>query len=228
MTKVHLLERRPQQAPESAAGAPLLLMLHGYGSNEYDLFELANLLDPRLHIVSLRAPINVGFGFAWYQLYGTPGNLIPDPATRTQAIGTLQHCVAEIPPHVQTDPRRTYLFGFSQGAALSLALALHAPDRVAGVIAISGYLDPETTAGADPSVLQGREILMIHGMYDDVIPVEAARQSRVYLEQHAARLQYHENPIGHSIHPEGLAVMQRWISERLDASAQLDSLERQA
>jgi phospholipase/carboxylesterase len=219
MTRIHMIERRPHQAPEGTAAAPLLLLLHGYGSNEEDLFELSNYLDPRLHIVSLRAPINIGFGFAWYHLGGEPGNLLPDASTRSAAIEIAQHCVAALPERLGTDPQRTYLFGFSQGAALSLALALRAPDYVDGIIAVSGYLDPETTAGTDPTLLRDREILMIHGEYDDVIPVEAARRSRDYLQDHAAHLRYYEHPIGHSIHPQGIQLIQSWLTERLDSES---------
>lgn len=213
-TTIHTIERRPKAA--GAGPAPLLLLLHGYGSNERDLFDLAGYLDPRLHIVSARAPLALDWGgFAWYNLGGAPGRLIPDAAGRDRAIETLAKFVAALPGRLGSDPQRTYLLGFSQGAIISLGLAWRAPAHIAGVVAVSGYLDPEVAAGAPEAGLAGLPILQIHGAYDDVIPVGAAHLTRDALAATPARHEYHEHPVGHSIHPDGMRAIQSWIAARL-------------
>ncbi|WP_416181094.1 alpha/beta hydrolase, partial [Chloroflexus sp.] len=123
--------------------------------------------------------------------------------------------VSELPGRIGTDPQRTYLFGFSQGAILSLALAWRIPERIAGVIAANGYLDPALTMQPPAPGLSQLPILQLHGSYDEVIPVEQARATRDLLAQYAPRHQYHEDPVGHSLHPNGLNLMQRWLAEQL-------------
>lgn len=214
-TSIKTVERRPRVASEGPP--PLLLLLHGYGANERDLFDLADHVDPRLHVVSARAPMSLPWGgFAWYHLGGQPGALVPDPETRDRAPELLERFVEALPGHAGADPRRVYMLGFSQGAIISLALAARRPELMAGLVAVSGYLDPEMLPPSGPASLAGLPILHMHGAYDDVIPVAAAHMTRDVLGQTGARYEYHEYPIGHGIHPEGLSVIQSWLAARLD------------
>ncbi|MBX0327200.1 dienelactone hydrolase family protein [Oscillochloris sp. ZM17-4] len=213
MTTIHTIERRPRAA--SAGPPPLLIMLHGYGSNERDLFDLGEYLDPRLHIVSARGVLNLGFGFAWYHLGGAPGNLVPDPETRARARDLLAKFVADLPGRLGTDPWHTYLLGFSQGAVMSLALAAHEPARLAGVIPLSGYLDPDSLDAPLPAAIADLPILQIHGTEDEVIPIAAARRTRDALAPLARRHTYQEYPVGHTISMDGLMLVRDWLAERL-------------
>lgn len=211
---IHTIERKPRVA---SAQPPLLVMLHGYGSNEHDLFSMADELDPRLHIVSARGMLALPWGgYAWYHLGGAPGNLLPDPQTRALALDLLVKFIEAMPARVGSDPRRTYLFGFSQGSVMSLALATRIPEQLAGVIAVSGYLDPDLSDGQPPAGLDGLPILQMHGTYDDVIPVTAAHKTRDILALTQADHIYREYPIGHNISLEGLQLIQQWLEEQLD------------
>lgn len=213
-TAIKTIERKPRVAAESPP--PLLLLFHGYGASEHDLFDLADYVDPRFHVVSARAPIALPWGgFAWYHLSGMPGRLIPDPQTRAQAADLVERFVEALPGRIGADPRRTYVLGFSQGAVISFALALRRPELVAGLIPISGYLDPELLPPRGVQALDGIPILHMHGTYDDIIPVAAAHMTRDMLRESGARYEYHEYPIGHGIHPDGLRLIQTWLAERL-------------
>ncbi|MEI7772267.1 MAG: alpha/beta hydrolase-fold protein [Chloroflexales bacterium] len=213
MTTIHTIERKPRAASDGPA--PLLIMLHGYGSNERDLFDLGDYLDPRLHIVSPRGVLNLGFGFAWYHLGGVPGSLVPDPATRAHARAVLSSLVSDLPGRLGTDPQRTYLLGFSQGAIMSLALAAHIPGQIAGIIPVSGYLDPDSLDAPLPAAVADLPILQIHGTEDEVIRVAAARRTRDFLTPVAKRYTYQEYPIGHTISMDGLLLIQGWLAARL-------------
>lgn len=213
-TTIKTIERKPRAETDGAP--PLLLLLHGYGADERDLFDLADETDPRLYIVSARAPLALPWGgYAWYHLGGEPGRLVPDAATRATAAALLERFVADLPGRVGADPRRVYLLGFSQGAILSLALAARAPQLVAGVVAVSGYLDPELLPEQMPS-FEGLPILQLHGSLDTMIPIEAAFRTRDLLQTTKARYEFHEYRVGHGIHPDGLREIQRWLRERLD------------
>lgn len=213
MTTIHTIERKPQVASERP---PLLLLLHGYGASEHDLFDLADHVDPRMHVLSARAPLALPWGgFAWYHLGGAPGRLIPDPASRAEAVALIERFVPMLPERLGTDPQRTYVLGFSQGAIIALALAMARPDALAGVIALSGYLDPELMPVTPHEALNGLPIIQMHGAYDDVIPVAAAHMTREAMGLLPVRYSYHEHPIGHGIHPDGLRQIQAWLAERL-------------
>lgn len=213
MTTIHTIERKPRVASERP---PLLLLMHGYGASEHDLFDLADYADPRMHVVSARAPLALPWGgFAWYHLGGAPGRLIPDAASRAEAVALVERFVPALPERLGTDPQRTYVLGFSQGAIVTLALAMARPEALAGVIALSGYLDPELTPETPPPALSGLPIIQMHGTYDDVIPVTAAHRTNEALSRMPVRHVYHEHPVGHGIHPDALGLIQNWLKERL-------------
>jgi phospholipase/carboxylesterase len=214
MTTVHTIERPPQTPQEEAP--PLLLLLHGFGSNEHDLMGLSPYLDKRLHIVSARAIFDVGFGFGWYYLYGVPGNLISDDATRAKSLEVLTKFIGDLPGRLGTNPRRLYLLGFSQGAVMSLNLALTVPHLVAGAIVASGYLDEKVLPRVQPDNLSHLNFLVMHGTEDDLITVEGGRGIRDYLETLPVQLTYCEYPIGHGIHPDALSLIPEWLSSRID------------
>ncbi len=216
-TTIRTIERPPRV--QSADLPPLLVLLHGFGSNEEDLMGLAPYLDPRLHIVSARGIYDLGYGgYAWYYLYGTPGNLYPDPNTRSNSLEVITKFVTALPTRLGTDPQHTYLMGFSQGAILSLALALTAPQLLAGVVAISGYFDDWVMPQVNLENLSKLDILQIHGTEDEMIAVKYGRQSRDALQALPLQLTYREYPIGHSIHPQALNDIQQWLNERLSGS----------
>lgn len=214
MTKIYTIERPPQSTKTTPP--PLLLLLHGFGSNEHDLMGLSPYLDGRFHIVSARAIFDIGFGYAWYHLYGVPGNLIADDATRAQSLEVLTRFVGDLPGRIGADTRQVYVLGFSQGAVMSLNLALTMPHLIAGVVAISGYLDEQVIPNVQPGNLSDLEVLVMHGTADDVIPVAGGRGIKAYLEQTPARLTYREYPVGHGIHPEALPLITQWLSTQVD------------
>jgi phospholipase/carboxylesterase len=213
--QIRTIERRPQHA-DGNTKPPLLVLLHGYGSNEHDLMGLAPYLDPRFHIISVRAILELGPGaYAWYHLYGTLGNLIPDEATRAQSLEVVTKLMAELPEQAGADPEQVYLFGFSQGAVMSTSVMLTAPHLISGVAAFSGYLDDKIVPQIVPDQVQGKPLLMTHGTADEVISVSAARKSREVLETLPIDFTYEEYPTGHNIHPNALLLAQEWFKARL-------------
>ncbi len=220
-TTIRTVERPPQQASEQP---PLLIMLHGYGSNEQDLFGLADHLDPRLHIVSARAILMLGAGaYAWYHLSGVPGNLIPDDETREQSLAVLQQFVPAVIERTGANPQQVFLLGFSQGAVMSLGIGMTRPElATGGILAFSGYLNQSDVPATPPPAFSDLHILIEHGTDDNIIPISAGRASRDALQALPVHLTYEEYRIAHSIHPNGLLLAQRWLSERLAATAAAD------
>jgi phospholipase/carboxylesterase len=115
------------------------------------------------------------------------------------------------------DPARVYVAGFSQGAIMALAALLTAPERIAGVAAMSGRLLPEVLPHAAPDdALRGKPVLVVHGTADEKLGVHLARSARDALGRFPLDLAYRELDMGHRVTEESLGVVSGWLSARLD------------
>ena len=216
LSLTHLV-REPRERSEGRP--PLLLLLHGVGSNEEDLFGLAPYLDERFLVVSARAPVVLGPGsYGWFRIDFTPEGMVADVAQAKRSLGMLPAFLEELSAAYGTDAGATYLAGFSQGAMMSLALLLTSPARLAGVAAMSGRLPAQVLEREpDREALAGRRVIVTHGLYDPVLPVEGARAARRFLEGLPVDLTYREYPMGHEVSMESLRDVAAWLSGALDA-----------
>jgi phospholipase/carboxylesterase len=214
---VHLV--RPPRA-ESLGKPPLLIQLHGVGSNERDLFSFADLLDPRFQVVSVRAPLVRGpDAFAWFEVQFLPNGFAINPEQLRQSRDRLLEFIPAAVEAYGANPERVYLLGFSQGAIMSLTTLLSQPQPIAGIAAMSGRLPPEAEPWIAPAdQLAGTPIFMAHGTFDEVIPVTYARGALEVLRTLPVDLTYREYPMPHTIGPEALRDMLAWLTARLDAS----------
>lgn len=207
----------PPRTP--SASPPLLLLLHGIGADERDLLPLAPHLDPRLHVISARAPhLAEPMGHRWYEIDWSVTPPRADAAEIVASRALLAAFVEEAAATYGTDPSRTFLLGFSQGAIMSLALLLARPELVRGVIAHSGRLarlpGPEPAAGA----LSRAEVLQLHGQDDPVVPIDQGRRAHEVLATilgPRATFRAFEG-LGHGISEESLAAAAGWLAARLD------------
>ena len=197
---------------------PLLLLLHGVGSNENDLFGLAPYLDERFLILSVRAPNTLGPGsYAWFDVDFTPRGPVIDPAQAEASREALIDFIGEAITAYGVNPNQVYMMGFSQGAIMSASIALTRPDLVAGVALMSGRILPEIQSlMAAPEKLEGLPILVVHGVADTVLPINHGRASHQLLASLPVELTYHEYPIGHEVSQESLADVSSWLSAQLD------------
>lgn len=198
---------------------PLLLLLHGVGSNEHDLFALAPYLDARFLIVSARAPVALDYGgYGWFRIDFTPQGMVADVEQARESLRLLPGFVDELVETYGADAGRVYLLGFSQGAMMSLALTLTRPEMVAGLVAMSGRL-PRQALEVEPDreALKGKPVLVTHGLYDPVLPVENGRDIRDHLAALPVELTYREYPMQHEVSPESLRDVAGWLTERLDS-----------
>lgn len=204
---------------------PLLLLLHGVGSHEADLFALAPTLDRRLLCLSLRAPFVLAPGsYAWFEVELNPVAPVIDVEQAEESRRRVAEFIPRAVQHYRADPARVFVLGFSQGAIISLALCLTRPDLLAGVVALSGRTLPELfsqegpMAGrlAPPEALEGLPILVLHGTHDPVLPIHFGRDTRERFDALPVDLRYHELPMAHTVSPEALVLAQRWLTDQLD------------
>ncbi|HET6449633.1 MAG TPA: phospholipase [Conexibacter sp.] len=209
---------RPANGPPHGA----LVLLHGRGTDERDLQPLADALDParRLVTVTPRGPWTFPGqpGAHWY-LVRRVG--FPDEETFSATYARLADWLDALPEALGVPWERTLLGGFSQGAAMSLALGL-GPQRPApaGILALSGFLPHVPGYEPNLSARAGFPVALGHGAADPVIPVAFARQARERLLAADVELRYRETPgMGHTIDPAFVLELRDWLAARTPASA---------
>ncbi len=218
LSLTHLI-REPARETAADPLPPLLLLLHGVGSNERDLMGLAPWLDGRFFVASARAPITLGYdAYGWFRFEFTPnGPVVMDPAEAESSFRLILRFMDELIEAYGVDPNRTYLVGFSQGTIMGLSVALTHPAKVAGMVAMSGrFPDAIRPQIAPLEELEDLPILLQHGTEDPVLPIHYGRAARKILDSLPVRLDYREYRMGHHVTQESLADMSAWLTARLD------------
>lgn len=196
--------------------APVLIMLHGVGSNENDLIGLADAIDPRFAIYSLRAPIVLGpQSFSWFQVNFTSQGPVHDPVGAEKSRVMLKEFIEEIQKNPNLDSKQIFLMGFSQGGIMNLSLALTEPSHVKGVIVIGSRTLQEISAQArKKSYSNTPKVLLLHGLHDNRLPIFHAEASEEVLKSAGYDYQFKKYQAGHEISPEMLRDIQGWLESQ--------------
>lgn len=193
---------------------PLLLLLHGYGSNEADLFSFADELPDEYYIISARAPYDLQYGsYAWYAInFDADQNKFSDHDQAKVSRDIIAGFIDELIQTYPIDPEKVTLVGFSQGSILSYAVALSYPEKVQKVVAMSGYLNLEIVSDDYlKNTFNNLKIFASHGTSDQVIPVAWARKTPALLENLGIDITYKEYPIGHGVAPQNFYDFKSWL-----------------
>ena len=196
---------------------PLLLLLHGYGSNEADLFSFANELPDEYYVISARAPYDLQFGsYAWYAInFDADQNKFSDHNQAILSRDLVVKFIEELKSNFPIDSADITLIGFSQGSILSYSIALSYPNIVQRVGALSGYLNLDITVdNYQNKDFSGLKIFSSHGTVDQVVPVEWARKTDPILKNLGINSTYKEYPIGHGVSPKNFFDLKDWLQEK--------------
>jgi phospholipase/carboxylesterase len=208
--------------PASGPPAGALVLLHGRGADEHDLFPLLDLLDPERRLLSAtpRGPLSLPPGGAhWYAVreigFPDPGTFWP---THERLTGWLDALLAE--HGLKHD--QLVLGGFSQGTVMSYAVGLGAGrPQPAGIIALSGFMPTVEGFELDLSERSGFPVAIGHGAADPVIAVQWGRQARERLEAAGADVAYEEHSGAHGIDPRFLRRLPAWVAEALGSAGKV-------
>jgi len=195
---------------------PLLLLLHGYGSNEEDLFSFASELPDEYYVISARAPYDLIYGsYAWYAInFDADENKFSDVEQARSSRDLIADFIDELIDNYAIDAHKITLIGFSQGSILSYALALSYPEKVQRVVAMSGYLNLDMmTENYAQNDFSNLKIFASHGTVDQVIPVDWARKVAPALEQLKIDVTYKEYPVGHGVAPQNFFDFRNWLAQ---------------
>ncbi|MDF9797287.1 phospholipase/carboxylesterase [Catalinimonas alkaloidigena] len=210
------IKRDPQI--KSDKNPPMLVLLHGLGSNEQDLFSFAPLLDPKYLILSVQAPISYGFGgYAWFNIDLTSGipsaNIQQVMHARRQLHSFMNEAIATYQP----DLDQIYLCGFSQGAIMSYATAFSEASRVRGIVAMSGYILREITPQLSfKPELRKLKIFATHGTGDQVLPIFLGRATNDYLRTLKLDYTYKEYDMAHEVNMDCFNDVKAWLAEQVN------------
>lgn len=197
--------------PEERAGRPLLVMMHGLGSHEGDLFGLNRFLPSGLIVASLRAPLTYGGGYAWFQSGAVA------PSSDTSQLDASVRGVLEWIDARDVEPQGIGLMGFSQGGCMALQLIREAPDRFDYVLQLSGFVANARHSGDAElaSKLPRIPVFWAHGDHDDVIDTSAVTRTSEWLTEHTS-VQAHQYQMAHTVSQEELADMVDFVREELN------------
>ena len=208
---LHYLVQEPKTIKDQN---PLLILLHGYGSNEEDLFSFAPELPDDSYVISVRAPYDLQpYGHAWYAIhFDADENKFSDNVQAKQSVEIIASFIDEIVKQYPIDTENVTLIGFSQGAILSYATALTYPEKVTKVVALSGYFNQEIMPEViDTKAISHLKFFVSHGSVDQVIPVDWARKAKPALENLGLEVEYQEYPIGHGVSPKNFYDFKNWL-----------------
>ena len=210
-SNIEYLIREPKIKKEKN---PLLLLLHGYGSNEEDLFSFASELPEEYYVVSARAPYDLQpYGHAWYAItFDADQNKFSDDDQAMESRDLIARFINELISELPIDSENVTLIGFSQGTILSYAVALSYPEKIRRVVALSGYLNEGILAsGYETKDFKNLKMFISHGTQDQVIPVDWARKAPEALKNIGIEVEYKEYPIGHGVSPQNFHDLKNWL-----------------
>jgi phospholipase/carboxylesterase len=210
---LHHIVREPKIKLEKN---PLLLLLHGYGSNEEDLFSFSSELPDEYYVISARAPYDMMYGsYAWYAInFDADENKFSDLEQAKESRDLVAKFIDEVVNHYPIDSNSVTLIGFSQGCILSYAIAMSYPEKVQRIVGMSGYFNEEIAIpNYKNNSFENLKIFASHGNVDQVVPVEWARKAKPILDSLKIENVYKEYPVGHGVAPQNFYDFKNWLQE---------------
>jgi phospholipase/carboxylesterase len=200
-----------QERPAVGDAAGLLVLHHGRGADERDLLGLGEMLDPdrRLHVVTPRAPLEIGGGYHWYVV---PRVGYPDPETFHAAFDLLAAFHDQLWERTGIAPEGTFLGGFSMGSVMSYSMGLAGGrPKPAGILAFSGFIPVVDGWQPDLASRDDLPVFIAHGRRDPIMAIDFARRAKALLDAGGLPVEYHESDAGHEIDPTHLRAATDWL-----------------
>ena len=210
---LHYLIREPKVKLDKNI---LLLLLHGYGSNEQDLFSFETALPDNCYVVSARAPFDLQYGsYAWYAInFDTDENKFSDIQQAQTSRDLIVNFIDELSENYSIDMQNVTLVGFSQGCILSYAVGVSYPDKISKIVAMSGYFNEKIAVpDFEKNNFKNLKIFASHGAVDQVVPVSWARKAKPALSKLNIDIEYSEYPVGHTISQQNFHDAVNWLSK---------------
>lgn len=189
---------------------PTVFTLHGKGSNERNMFGLVAPLADDFIIIGIRGNLPLGAGYQYYDLKSL-GNPIREMFD--EAVKQLEEFIHYATEKYPIDSGKRYLLGFSQGAILSMTLALTMGDELNGIVALNGYVPDFVKTEYPLRSVKDVSIFVSHGEYDSVFPVRIGHETASYLKDQTQRLTFKLYPTDHGVSEENQLDVLNWLKQ---------------
>ncbi|MFC0780813.1 alpha/beta hydrolase [Flavobacterium sp. HJSW_4] len=213
-TKLHYLIREPKI---KTANPPLVILLHGVGGNEQNLFSFAPELPDNFVVVSARGPLTFGpNSFAWFQVDFSTGKPQINAEQAENSRLMLIDFINDLKSEINFNSEEVYLMGFSQGGIMSYSVALTAPEKVKGIAVMSGRLLPEIKPFmADEKRLEKLKIFISHGKQDAVLNYQYAIDATDFLKTKNLNPDFHSYEEGHTVNRQMFDDVNLWLKNNI-------------
>jgi phospholipase/carboxylesterase len=210
LAKLHYIIREPKV---KTVDAPLLILLHGVGSNERDLFSFADQLPDKFRVIALRSPVKLAENsYGFYRIDFSNGKMSFDPDEELKGRKLLIDFVSAAKKKFGTKSK-VILVGFSQGAIMSYNVLLTQPELLTGIAAMSGRIMEGLKPNVSKKKLEAVKVFISHGTEDQVLGIQYGRTALTYFKSIGITPEYHEYPVGHTISSQNLSDLITWLNE---------------
>jgi phospholipase/carboxylesterase len=202
-----------EQTNADTQNQPLVIFLHGYGSNEQDLFGIKDDLPASYTYLSVRAPMTLEEGsYQWFRKKGEGAYNGETDDLKTSG-QVLQDFIAQAAKKYHTEPDKVVLVGFSQGAIMSYEVALRHPEAVGAIAALSGRILPVLKSALKPDEKrQALAIFIGHGKEDKRLPYKDGTEANSLLQSISLTPEFHGyEGLGHSISAAEVEDLNAWL-----------------
>ncbi|AMB84929.1 phospholipase [Pseudomonas agarici] len=197
---------------------PLVIFLHGYGSNERDLFGIKDNLPANYTVLSVRGRLELDSGsYQWFHKRTGIAQYDGNSDDLKLSAQALTDFIQRVTEKYHTQPDKVFLVGFSQGAMMTYEVALRHPEVLRGMAALSGRLLPVVrTQVKTPSSYQSLSVFIAHGTADPQVPYTGASDAQAFLKSLSIEPRFHSYPgVGHTINGPEVTDLANWISTSL-------------
>ena len=187
---------------------PALFVMHGIGSNEHNMLALVNGLEDSFYIFSVRGHLTQGSGYAYFTIqgYGKPHREVFD-----EGINKLANFIDYASANYPIDPEKLYLLGFSQGAIVSMTLAVTLGNKIKGIVALSGYIPQFVKEEYMINVGNHLSVFISHGEFDQVLPYEWGKENVDYFTELGVPTTFKTYGEGHTVSEKNLQDSKLWL-----------------
>ena len=196
---------------------PVIFALHGIGYNEQDMLDLVEDLKEDYILIGIRGDLSYEDGYAYYYLkgYGNPERDLFD-----SSIEKLKNFIEDASNHYSIDPDRKYLIGFSQGAILSMTLALVLGDSIKGIIPMNGYIPQFVKEEYPLKSIDHLSVFLCQGAADPIFPLNIGQENYDYLREQVESVKYTIYPTAHEISDNNKQDVVAWLRQELEKDTQ--------
>lgn len=192
---------------------PLIVLIHGYGSNENDLFSFNGFFDENLNIVAYRATKELYQNmYAWYDIYFENNVKSFDEKKAFQSAKLINEEIKLFCNEYNCDENRVTLIGFSQGAILGYSVLFLNPNLLKNLVALSGYVEEKILDRND--IKTNTSIYVSHGKNDETIPYDDSKKTLQLLDSKKIKYDFYEFNQGHGVSQENLYSFLNWLSKK--------------